>query len=134
MKIRTLQENEELKDNEYIIETANCSNLAIKLDKQKIHNLTYNIVTTKVSENDDILKSFINKEVELFYNVIETEIQYVLDTFALVFCTVEDDLKHIRKNFYKFNNKFEKMIALLISRNVKKVIIENYKEELKNDK
>ena len=134
MKIRQLQEKETLKENEYFIETANCGDLAIKLDSQFIHNAVYKIITIPTSlknlAKNQKFNNFVEENAELLHSTIETEIEYVLDTLALVFCTSKDDFKHIRKNFYKFNNRFEKMIACLISRNIKREMLENYKKEM----
>ena len=134
MKIRQLQERKTLKENEYLIKTATCGNLAIKLDSQFIHNAVRKIITIPSSlENitkNETFNNFVKENDEILQSTIETEIKYVLDTLALVFCTADDDFKHIRKNFYKFNNRFEKMIACLISRIVKQEMLENYKKEM----
>ena len=134
MKIRELKIDNQLKENEYVMSSANCGDLAIRLDCQKIYNLTYKIITTPTSlknrAKDEEFKFFITENIEFLHNTIDVEIQYILDSLSLIFCSTNDDLRQIKRNFYKFNNKLEEMIALLISRNVKKSMLEKYKKEM----
>lgn len=134
MKIRPLTPETTLKDNEYIIQSKTSGKLVIKIDSQFIHNLTFSFVSCVLQkdmekENIDEVDKFLFDNIDLFYEAVEIEIQYVLNAMSLVFCTEKDYFKNIRQNFYKFNNKLELMIVYLIWRNVEEIMFMKYSND-----
>lgn len=138
MKIRKLNRNEKIRTNEYVIEDIQKNLYCIKLNIDKIYQVILymemlgmkeeiknNIIDTTMSKYID----FLNKNTELISNIIDDEVQYVLDCFAMVFCT-ENNFNTVKRNFYNIGYKMEDLIIFLISKNVSNSIIDKFIEEI----
>lgn len=138
MKIRKLNKNEKIKTNEYVIEDFRKNLYGIALDIDKIYTTIFYMEMIGMREDikDNIIDTtmqkyinFLNKNTELISNIIDDEIQYVLDCFAMVFCT-KTNFDTIKKNFYNIGYKMENLIIFLISKNVSENITDKFIEEI----
>lgn len=135
MKIRKLNKNGKIKNNEYIIEDTQNNLYCITLNIEKIYqiviymdivgmreNIKNNIIDINMSEYMD----FLNENTELISNIIDDEIQYVLDCFSMIFCTKNDNFNAIKRNFYHIGYKMEDLIIFLISKNVSQYLVDKF--------
>ena len=135
MKIRKLNKNGKVRNNEYIIEDTQNNLYGITLNIEKIYqiviymdmagmneNIKKNIININMSEYMD----FLNENTELIDNIVDNEIQYVLDCFSMIFCTKNDDFNAIKRNFYRIGHKMEDLIIYLISKNVSQYLVNKF--------
>lgn len=135
MKIRKLQIGEEIANNEYVIRSETSGLLAVTLDIGKIHKLTIGLIKVSLEdcgdEEEKLFCDFWVDNIEIFDDIIEKEIQYALDSMAMTFCTLKDDFKQIKRNFYNIGYRIENLIACLIWHNVGGIMVEEYQKERK---
>lgn len=138
MKIRKLNKNEKIKTNEYVIEDTRKNLYGITLNIEKIYQFTIYMDMLGMRENIknniiDITMSeymeFLDKNTELISNIVNDEIQYVLDCFAMVFCT-KNNFNTVKRNFYNIGYKMEDLIIFLISKNISQHLVDKFIEQI----
>ena len=137
MKIRKLENKKNIKTNEYAIDSVNKELYAIQLNIDKIYTCTLYMCFKSFQEQ--IKKGILNTSINDFINfccqkanllekILDENIQYVLDSFAMIFCTTNDTFETTKRKFYNIGYKMEDLIIYLISLNVSKELINKYME------
>ncbi len=141
MKIRKLENTKNTKINEYVIQGRNKELYAIQLNIEKIYTGTIymclkgfqkcfqkGILNTSIN---DII-NFCNEKDSFLEKILDENIQYVLDSFAIIFCTENDTFETTKRNFYKIGYDMEELIICLISSNVSRELTNTFlKTEIK---
>lgn len=137
MKIRKLQNKKNIKTNEYAINGGNKKLYAIQLNIDKIYTCTLYMCFKGFQEQvqkgilNTSTNSFINfccQKVNLLGKILDENIQYVLDSFAMIFCTTNDTFETTKRKFYNIGYDMEDLIIYLISLNVSKELTNTYLE------
>lgn len=131
MKIRKLKIGEEIEYNDYVIHSETSGLLAVTLNTEKVHKLTIDLIKVSLEDYEEKEKfcDFWADNIERFDDIVERQIQYTLDCMAMTFCTLKDDFKQIKRNFYNIGYRMENLIALLIWHDVGSKIVKEYQKE-----
>ena len=135
MTIRKLKLGEKLKEKEYVINSETSGLLAVKLNTKKIYELTLGLIGCSIEENYGIEEkerfgNFLKDNMELLIETMEEEIEYIIDSFGMAFCTLKDDFNSIKRNFNNIGKRIENLIVFLIWKHVGTIMTGKYQEEM----